>query len=44
VTVANNTVQTSITWTSMEHSIVVKQQAFDPVSGAIVTDTQLTDM
>ena len=42
VTVANNTVQTSITWTSMEHSIVVKQQAFDS-AGAIVTDTVLTD-
>lgn len=43
VTVANNTVQESITWTSMDHSIVVKQQAFD-ASGAIVTDTQLTNL
>ena len=42
ITVANNTVQESITWTSMEHSIVVKQQAIDPATGAIVTDTVLT--
>lgn len=42
LTVANNTVQESITWTSMEHSIVVKQQAIDPATGAITTDTVLT--
>jgi hypothetical protein len=42
VTVVNNTVQTSITWTSMDHSIVVKQQAIDPATGAITTDTVLT--
>lgn len=41
VTVANNTVQESITWTSMDLAIVIKQQAFD-ASGALVTDTILT--
>jgi hypothetical protein len=44
VLLANNTVQPSITWTSMDHSIVVKQQAFDPNTNAIVTDTQLTNL
>ena len=41
ITFVNNTVQESITWTSMEEAIVVKQQAFD-ANGAIVTDTILT--
>ena len=44
VTVANNTAQTSITWTSMAHSIVVKQDAIDPVTGAITTATVLTNL
>jgi hypothetical protein len=44
VLVANNTVQPSITWTSMDHSIVVKQEALDPVTGAVVTSTQLTNL
>jgi hypothetical protein len=44
VTVANNTVQQSITWTSMDHSIVVKQEAYDPVTGAVVTSTTLTNL
>jgi hypothetical protein len=44
VTVANNTVQPSITWTSMDHSIVVKQEAYDPVTGAVVTSTTLTNL
>lgn len=41
ITVANNTVQESITWTSMDYAVVVKQQAFD-ANGALVTDTILT--
>lgn len=41
ITVANNTAQPSITWTSKELNIVVKQQAFDAVTGAITTDTIL---
>ncbi|HYC62302.1 MAG TPA: hypothetical protein VEK79_22310 [Thermoanaerobaculia bacterium] len=44
VTVANNTVQHSITWTSMDHSIVVKQEATDPATGAILTATVLTNL
>lgn len=44
VLLANNTVQPSITWTSMDDNIVVKQQAFDPNTNAIVTDTQLTNL
>jgi hypothetical protein len=43
VTVANNTVQEAITWTSMEHSIVVKQDAFDS-NGVNVTALQLTSL
>jgi hypothetical protein len=39
---ANNTIQTSITWTSMDHAIVVKQDSFDPATGVNVTATQLT--
>jgi hypothetical protein len=41
VTLVNNTVQETITWTSMDEAIVVKQQAFD-ANGVIVTDTILT--
>lgn len=41
VTLVNNTVQESITWTSMELAIVIKQQAFD-ANGTLVTDTILT--
>lgn len=44
VLLANNTVQRATTWTSMDHSIVVKQEAYDAVSGAIVTATQLTNL
>jgi hypothetical protein len=43
ISFVNNTVQESITWTSMDHAIVVKQQAFD-ANGTIVTDTILTDL
>jgi hypothetical protein len=43
ITFANNTVQESITWTSMEHSIVVKQDAFDS-NGVNVTALQLTSL
>jgi hypothetical protein len=43
ITFANNTVQKSITWTSMEHSIVVKQDAFD-ANGVNVTALQLTSL
>lgn len=43
VTFANNTVQEAITWTSMEHSIVVKQDAFDS-NGNNVTALQLTKL
>lgn len=41
---ANDTVQPAITWASMDHSIVVKQDAYDAVTGAIVTATQLTNL
>lgn len=41
---ANDTVQPAITWTSMDHSIVVKQDAYDSVTGVIVTATQLTNL
>ena len=34
----------TITWTSMDHSIVVKQDAIDPVTGAITTATVLTNL
>jgi hypothetical protein len=44
VLVANNTVQPAITWVSMEHNIVVKQDSLDPVSGAIVNATRLTNL
>ena len=37
-------VQPAITWVSMADNIVVKQQALDPVSGAVVNDTQLTKL
>lgn len=43
ITFANNTVQEAITWTSMEHSIVVKQDAFDS-NGVNVTALQLTKL
>lgn len=43
VTVANNNVQTSITWTSMPDAIVIKQQTFD-ANGVLVTDTILTNL
>jgi hypothetical protein len=43
ISFANNTVQESITWTSMEHSIVVKQDAFDS-NGVNVTALQLTKL
>jgi len=43
ITFVNNTVQESITWTSMEHSIVVKQDSFDG-NGVNVTATQLTKL
>jgi hypothetical protein len=43
VTFANNTTQESITWTSMDHSIVVKQDSFD-ANGVNVTATQLTNL
>jgi hypothetical protein len=43
VTFVNNTLQESITWTSMDHSIVVKQDSFDS-NGTIVTATQLTKL
>ncbi|MFL6248839.1 MAG: hypothetical protein ACJ74H_22645 [Thermoanaerobaculia bacterium] len=44
ITVVNNAAQESITWTSMQDSIVVKQQAIDPATGAITTDTVLTSL
>jgi len=43
VTFANDTTQDSITWTSMDHSIVVKQDSFD-ANGVNVTATQLTSL
>jgi len=43
VTFANNTTQESITWVSMEHSVVVKQDSFD-TNGVNVTATQLTKL
>lgn len=43
VLVSDN-VQPTITWVSMEHNIVVKQQTFDTVSGALTTDTVLTNV
>ena len=43
ISFANNTVQESITWTSMEHSIVVKQDAFDS-NGVNVTALELTSL
>lgn len=43
VTFANNTTQESITWVSMDHSIVVKQDSFD-TNGVNVTATQLTKL
>jgi hypothetical protein len=44
VLVANNSVQPAITWASMDHSIVVKQQSLDPVTGAVTTNTELTGL
>jgi hypothetical protein len=41
VTLVNNSVQESITWTSMDEAVVVKQQSFD-ANGTLVTDTILT--
>lgn len=38
------TVQPAITWVSMEHNIVVKQDSLDPVTGAIVNATRLTNL
>jgi hypothetical protein len=43
VTFVNNTIQESITWVSMEHSVVVKQDSFDG-NGVNVTATQLTKL
>jgi hypothetical protein len=43
ITFANNTVQESITWVSMEHSVVVKQDSFDG-NGVNVTATVLTTL
>ncbi len=43
VSFANNTTQESITWVSMDHSIVVKQDSFDG-NGVNVTATQLTNL
>jgi hypothetical protein len=43
ITFANNTTQNSITWTSMDDSIVVKQDSFD-TNGVNVTATQLTNL
>jgi hypothetical protein len=42
VFVAADTVQTAITWVSMDHNIVVKQDSIDPATGTITTATQLT--
>jgi hypothetical protein len=42
IVLVNNTAQKSTTWASMDHAIVVKQESYDPVSGAITTNTQLT--
>lgn len=44
VTFANNTIQQSITWMSMDHSIVVKQDAIDPATGLVGTATVLTNL
>jgi hypothetical protein len=40
----SDSVQPAITWVSMEHNIVVKQQTFDTVSGALTSDTVLTNV
>jgi hypothetical protein len=37
-------VQPAITWVSMEHNIVVKQDSLDAVTGAIVNATRLTNL
>jgi hypothetical protein len=39
-----DSVQPAITWVSMEHNIVVKQDSLDPVTGAIVNATRLTNV
>jgi hypothetical protein len=43
VTLANNTVQPVITWVSMDHNIVVKQDTLD-ASGTVTSVTQLTSL
>ncbi len=43
VTFVNNTIQESITWASMDHSVVVKQDSFDG-NGVNVTATVLTKL
>lgn len=43
VMVSDGNVQTAITWVSMEHNIVVKQQAFD-ANGAVTTLVELTSV
>jgi hypothetical protein len=43
ISFVNDTVQESITWTSMDHSIVVKQDSFD-TNGVNVTATVLTKL
>lgn len=43
VIVTDGNVQTAITWVSMEHNIVVKQQAFD-ANGAVTTTVELTSV
>jgi hypothetical protein len=43
VTFVNNTIQESITWASMDHSVVVKQDSFD-TNGVNVTATVLTKL
>jgi hypothetical protein len=40
----SDNVQPAVTWVSMEHNIVVKQQTFDAVSGALTSDTVLTNV
>lgn len=41
LTVSGSTVQTSITWVSMDHNIVVKQDAYD-ANNVVVTSLELT--
>jgi hypothetical protein len=41
LTVSGSTVQTSITWVSMDHNIVVKQDSYD-ANNTVVTSLELT--